>query len=516
MSWDLNSLFKRKEADSLDNEGLDLEGDNTTARNKNIIITGIVLICAGLAYAAFKIVTAPPYIAPAPTPDYEPVITDDFTERDSQSALQAQQQIITQMQKDISQLTRQRNDLAQQVQTGLDKLDERFQKAFEEAERNWNNDMDALQNQMQTPQEALLPSQPPQYDANGALNRDPFGSLGNEPVRPPSYPQYYEQPDLKDDPISKRQGIQTFSYSWPKAGSQTVYRRSSKNYVPTGSFVTAVLIGAADANAGVNAQGDTAPILFRTIHDGILPNGKRSHLKGCFVTASVYGEISSNRGIARLQRMSCIFDKKGNEEIIDIPVRGTAFNFGRNGIRGTPVMRNGKIMQLAGISGIFSGLGDTAKNASSSTITNPSGVISTVDPSQALLNMGGSALESVGSKLSDYYIKLAEQYHPIIELNPGAVVNLVFLEGFPLDPAKIDEYENRLSSENPTTDAATQIMANFMNPLAALPRAQPQQQGQPQNNPLINQLPAQLQPSAERYHQTQQQPTVTPAPFTPY
>ncbi|MGR6862930.1 hypothetical protein ACU5EH_22930, partial [Aliivibrio salmonicida] len=62
-------------------------------------------------------------------------------------------------------------------------------------------------------------------------------------------------------------GIQTFSYQYADTNISVPYKRTSENYVPSGSFVTAVLTGAADANAGVNAQGDTAPITFRTIHE---------------------------------------------------------------------------------------------------------------------------------------------------------------------------------------------------------------------------------------------------------
>ncbi|MCL1132507.1 TraB/VirB10 family protein, partial [Shewanella sairae] len=209
------------------------------------------------------------------------------------------------------------------------------------------------------------------------------------------------------------------------------------------------------------------------------------------------------------QRMSCIFDdEEHGEEIIDIPVKGTAFNFGRNGIRGTPVMRNGDIVKMAGISGLFTGLGDTAKNASSSQITSPSGVVSTVDPSQALLNMGGSALESVGSKLADYYIKLAEQYHPIIELNPGAVVNLVFLEGFPLDAESIAKYEQQQDANIANT--ATNMMQNFSNPLAVGMAAMQQPQQAVVNNPLMNQLPPQLQMQAQQFNNIGQSKPTSP------
>ncbi|PSW77911.1 conjugal transfer protein TraB [Photobacterium damselae] len=491
-------LFTRKGAQSLDEAPSFLEEDNVSTRTKNWTLFGIVLLFFGLCGLVFWLINKPKETFVPPSPDFEPVITEDFTDKDAKSALQAQQRTIIALEKSVSELKKERQRLSEQVATGLDRLEQRLNDNSEETERLINNNLDAFRDSATTdPSNSVTPS------------LDPFGSLDQYPQVPTAPRGYLDDHSLKDIPTTTRRGIQTFSYRWPKMASETTYRRTSDNYVPTGSFVTAVLMGAADANAGVNAQGDTAPIVFRTIHEGILPNGKRSRIKDCFVTASVYGEISSNRGIARLNRMSCIFDEDGEEDILDIPVRGTAFSFARNGMRGTPVMRNGKIIQMAGISGLFTGLGDTAKNASSSTITGPSGVVSTVDPSKALLNMGGSALENIGSKLADYYIKLAEQYHPIIELNPGSVVNLVFLEGFPLDPLMRDGYEQRLSAQEvpqSVGDMASQLMTNMMNPLAAQPTLP--------TNPLKQQLSAQLQQKANQFDATTQSP---PQPvYSPY
>ncbi|WP_048661543.1 TraB/VirB10 family protein, partial [Vibrio crassostreae] len=166
-------------------------------------------------------------------------------------------------------------------------------------------------------------------------------------------------------------------------------------------------------------------------NQGILPNGEQSKLKNCTITGAVYGEISSSRGVARTNRMSCIHP---NGDILDIPVNATVFNFGRNGIRGTTIMKNGKIVQMAGIAGILQGVGDAGKALAQTTTPTALGPSQSINSDKIGLNLLGGATESVGSKLADYYIKLAELYHPIVEVNPGAIVNIVFLEGFPLDP----------------------------------------------------------------------------------
>ncbi|MFZ3522096.1 conjugal transfer protein TraB, partial [Vibrio harveyi] len=44
------------------------------------------------------------------------------------------------------------------------------------------------------------------------------------------------------------------------------------------------------------------------------------------------------------------------------------------------------------------------------------------------------------------------------EVNPGAVVNIVFLEGFPLDPLLAEEYETRINEQREQVSSTNQIL----------------------------------------------------------
>ena len=114
--------------------------------------------------------------------------------------------------------------------------------------------------------------------------------------------QYQEQ----DDIAFSGDAFDSFEFHWQASLEERQSRRTTDNYVPTGTFVTAVVTGGADANGGVSGQGDTSPVVFQTVNQGILPNGQKSKLKDCTITGAVYGEISSSRGVARTNRMSCI------------------------------------------------------------------------------------------------------------------------------------------------------------------------------------------------------------------
>ena len=454
---------------------------NHTAARRNAIIWLAIIGVAGLVWLLVSLSTSSSSTVPVIDEplDFGAVMTSDFSAKDSQSALQAQQRDLADQQesldrlhRDIERLQRDNEQLNTTLASRLDDMQQTLralQTGTSESLRRASHAMSAQR--VLATEEGVGNS----YGADGTIADptapvNPFGrALSHAPTMPTAHPQ---------TPTTGGSGM----VSMPTTGIQKLrfhrqspttnhLRRTIHNYVPAGSFVTAVLTGGADANAGVNGQGDTAPIMFRTLNDGFLPNGKQSKLKDCFVTAATYGEVSSSRGIVRTQRLSCIF---ADDQILDIPIQGTAFNFGRNGIRGTTVMRNGKIVQMAGVSGLFTGLGDTAQAMSQTTAVSPLGTTTTIDANDALLNLAGASAESVGSKLADYYIKMAEQYHPIIELNPGTIVNIVFLEGFDLDTSLAASSDRGDSSE--ATELATVETIH---------------------NPLIDQLPPSLRASAQ-------------------
>lgn len=215
------------------------------------------------------------------------------------------------------------------------------------------------------------------------------------------------------------------------------------NYVSSGSYATAVLLGGADASAGAMNQANPDPVVLRIITDGVLPNNKRSHLRGCVVTAAVIGDISAERGSIRLERLSCT---KDSGQIIDIAVKGTLFGHdGKNGVRGHPVWREGPLIARAGVAGLFQGLGKglEAKNTPQAAFVS-SGM--QFPSNQQLLGRSmGSGLNSAFDKIADYNIKRAEQYHPIIQISAGQLVDVVFLQGFYIDGLghSAEEYETK-------------------------------------------------------------------------
>ena len=104
---------------------------------------------------------------------------------------------------------------------------------------------------------------------------------------------------------------------------------------------------------------------------------------------------------------------------------------GKGGVRGKPVMRNGMIVGYAGAAGLLSGFGEGIKSAATPSV----GLGATADVGAGDVfkqGIGGGASKAADT-LSQYWIKRAEQYHPVIDIGAGNLVTVVFQKGFRLE-----------------------------------------------------------------------------------
>jgi conjugal transfer pilus assembly protein TraB len=230
-------------------------------------------------------------------------------------------------------------------------------------------------------------------------------------------------------------------HTLPLSSSKRILKRPNRNplnFVPAGTFVRAIALGAADAPAGVTSQANPTPMLFRLLDRGTLPNHRQSRLKNCMATAAVVGDVSSERGEIRLERLSCT---RPNGEIIEIPVEATVFGpDGKNGVRGNPLWREGALLQRAFAAGTLSGISTGIAHGYTASSLNPWGNAQTVVDSGKIGQYGiANGLSNAAEKLAEYNVKRAEQYHPVIQLSAGTLVDIVFLKGFYLDGRKIND-----------------------------------------------------------------------------
>ena len=204
--------------------------------------------------------------------------------------------------------------------------------------------------------------------------------------------------------------------------------------IPAGSFVKAVLLSGVDAPSAIEAQADPKPLLLRLIDHSVLPRRFSSDLVDCHCVAAGWAELSSERLQARLKKLSCV--ERATGEIMQVDVHGYIAGFdGREGIRGTVVSKDGQFLTRSLWGGIFSGIGSAL---SPNNRRSPTGLFSTASSDKTpVTDMFKSGFADSSSqsldKLSEYYIKRAEQIQPVIQIAAGQIVDLVFTESVSLD-----------------------------------------------------------------------------------
>lgn len=208
-------------------------------------------------------------------------------------------------------------------------------------------------------------------------------------------------------------------------------QRHFTNVLPAGAFAQAVLIGSVDANCGVSSTSDPKPVLLRILENGTLPNNFKSKLKRCVAVGASHGDLSSERVYIRLERMSCIDRATG--EVMETDVAGyIAGEDGKAGIRGEVVDRSGSMIARAAVGGFFGGISQFMQG---SIMNQQLSQLSKETEGKAIFNMDAlkqGGVQGVGSaldKLSDYYIKRAEQLQPVIQIAAGRTVDIVFTHG---------------------------------------------------------------------------------------
>ena len=97
--------------------------------------------------------------------------------------------------------------------------------------------------------------------------------------------------------------------------------------------------------------------------------------------------------------------------------------------------REGALVEKAFLAGLVSGIGQGAAQA-----FRPQAVATGTGAAVANTGLGdigraglGAGAASAGQKVADYMIRRAEQYQPVIQLQAGTKVTLVFLEGARID-----------------------------------------------------------------------------------
>ena len=206
-------------------------------------------------------------------------------------------------------------------------------------------------------------------------------------------------------------------------------------YLPP-SFMEAILLSGLDAPTSSDAKGNPVPALLKVKTPAFLPNSVRADLKGCYVIADGKGNLATERAELLLVSLSCL-DRKGRA-VIDQKVKGFVVDQdSKIGLRGRVVAKMGSMIARSMIAGFFGGVGDVVRSAATTTAISPLGTTQTVSAGDLAKAGIGSGLANGFKDMEKFYMELAHQTMPVIEVSAAKPVTLVISEGVNLEIKKL-------------------------------------------------------------------------------
>jgi conjugal transfer pilus assembly protein TraB len=215
-------------------------------------------------------------------------------------------------------------------------------------------------------------------------------------------------------------------------GTEDASKKKTRTiYLPPG-FMKARLLTGIDALASRDATSNPEPLIARVQAPAVLPNDVKANLSGCFVVGNATGSLAKERVEIQLVSLSCVdFDERS---VVDQPIKGFFVDTdGKKGLSGKVVTRAGAALARSFIAGTVSGFASSVENSFGDLSTSALGSVRSLDAGQAAKAGITGGLSKSSDKLTDFYLDLARQAGPIVEVGAAKDVVVVIQEGVTLE-----------------------------------------------------------------------------------
>jgi conjugal transfer pilus assembly protein TraB len=202
-------------------------------------------------------------------------------------------------------------------------------------------------------------------------------------------------------------------------------KSETENYLPSGTMITGVLLTGIDAPTGRAALRDPLPVLLRVKREAVLPNRYRADYKECFMLLEAVGDLPSERAMMRTNGMSCV---RQDRTVIDVPLQGFAVGEdGKAGLRGLVVSKQGQAISKAMLAGFADGVSRAFGGNNNQMSQLGGGELPSGSDIGTSGVMGGAS--SALDRIAQHFLDLAEQLHPVIEIDSGRQVTVILTQG---------------------------------------------------------------------------------------
>jgi conjugal transfer pilus assembly protein TraB len=222
----------------------------------------------------------------------------------------------------------------------------------------------------------------------------------------------------------------------------------SRAFMVTGAYAPAFSAG----------DEEPLPVLLQAEGDILIANDDTESVDRCFLIGSAKGNMNSKTADIRLVKISCSLNE--GKQMIEGGISGWVI--GENGIPGVPgelLHKNGAWLAQTFVAGFMQTFSDALANTGTTQISfggttnggNTQVPLGNAVSDNAAAAVGGG-LSSVFGQLGEYYLKMAEQIFPVIEVKAGRTVNILLKGGEDLEvkdfnKLSIGEIEEKFEEE---------------------------------------------------------------------
>lgn len=205
---------------------------------------------------------------------------------------------------------------------------------------------------------------------------------------------------------------------------------AAEAYIPAGSILTGTIITGGDFPTNKGAFDQPTPLLIRLSKEAILPNRYTSDVRECFLLAGGAGDLASERAKLRGETLSCV-RKDGSviETQLNSYVTGED---GKEGIKGRLVSKQGQMIARSLVAGFAGGMSDAFDVDPVPVLATSTNGETQYQDALSTNAMRGAAVKGFSNSLdriAQFYLDMAEDIFPVIEINAGRQVDVVVISG---------------------------------------------------------------------------------------
>lgn len=202
-------------------------------------------------------------------------------------------------------------------------------------------------------------------------------------------------------------------------------------YIPAGSIITGTIITGGDFPTGRGSFENPTPTLIRIQKEAILPNRFTSDIRECFLLVGGRGELSSERAKLRGEMLSCV---RQDGAVIETKLNSYVVGEdGKEGVKGRLVSKQGQMIARTLVAGFASGMAEAFDYDAVPVIQTDSISNNTLYQqnwsSDAMKGGFAKGASAALERVADFYMDLAEQMVPVVEINAGRQVDVVVING---------------------------------------------------------------------------------------